>query len=107
MPEKRIVYVLQSESNPKRFYTGLTSDLARRLTSHNAGLSKHTSTGCPWRVVTQVIFSNEAAAEAFETYLKSGSGRAFAQQHFRQGDERCDAGKTGALRQLRQSRPPS
>ena len=27
MPEKRIVYVLQSESNPKRFYTGLTSDL--------------------------------------------------------------------------------
>jgi putative endonuclease len=83
MPEKRIVYVLQSEQNPKRFYTGLTSDLDRRLASHNAGLSKHTSSGRPWRVVTMVTFSNESAAESFETYLKSGSGRAFARQHFR------------------------
>ncbi|MDO8359665.1 MAG: GIY-YIG nuclease family protein [Devosia sp.] len=83
MPEKRIVYVLQSESNPRRFYTGLTSDLDRRLASHNAGLSRHTSTGCPWRVVTMVTFSSETAAKAFESYLKSGSGRAFARQHFR------------------------
>ena len=83
MPEKRIVHVLQSESNPKRFYTGLTWDLDRRLASHNAGLSKHTSTGRPWRVVTMVLFSNESAAESFKTYLKSGSGRAFARQHFR------------------------
>jgi putative endonuclease len=83
MPEKRIVYILQSEVDPKRFYTGLTSNLDHRLASHNAGLSKHTSTGRPWRVVTTVIFSNQAAAESFEIYLKSGSGRAFARQHFR------------------------
>ena len=83
MPEKRIVCVLQSKSNPRRFYTGLTSDLDRRLASHSAGLSKYTSAGCPWRVVTTVIFSNEAAAKAFEDYLKSGTGRAFARQHFR------------------------
>lgn len=83
MPEKRIVYILQSEVDPKRFYTGLTSNLELRLASHNAGLSKHTSTGRPWRVVTTVIFSNQAAAEPFEVYLKSGSGRAFARQHFR------------------------
>ncbi len=83
MPERRIVYILQSESNPKRFYTGLTSDIHHRLASHNAGLSKHTSTGCPWQVLTMVTFSHEAGAKAFETFLKSGSGRAFARQHFR------------------------
>ncbi|MCB1071387.1 MAG: GIY-YIG nuclease family protein, partial [Kiritimatiellae bacterium] len=31
------VYILQSETNPARHYTGLTDDLKDRLHRHNAG----------------------------------------------------------------------
>jgi predicted GIY-YIG superfamily endonuclease len=36
-PERRIVYVLQSDLEPDRHYVGVTSNLARRLEAHNAG----------------------------------------------------------------------
>jgi predicted GIY-YIG superfamily endonuclease len=63
-------------------YTGLISDLLRRLAEHNAGLSPHTRRYRPWLVVAKMEFAREAAAVAFERYLKSGSGRAFAKRHF-------------------------
>jgi hypothetical protein len=37
------VYILQSESDQKRFYTGFTEDLESRLKLHNSGGSYHTS----------------------------------------------------------------
>ena len=33
-----------------------------------------------WRLKTYIAFSDEAQAIAFEKYLKSGSGRAFAKK---------------------------
>jgi putative endonuclease len=81
--EANCVYVLRSESQPRRFYTGVTSNLARRLSAHNRGDSVHTAMGRPWRVVVAMTFSDAARARAFEEYLKSGSGRAFANRHFR------------------------
>jgi len=84
MPSPRHgVYILRSEHAPRRYYTGITSDLVERLAAHNAGLSTHTATGRPWRVVVSVHFEDAARAAAFERYLKSGSGRAFAWRHFR------------------------
>ena len=56
---------------------------ARRLAAHNGGLSAHTASGCPWRVIVSIEFADAKKAAAFERYLKSGSGRAFAQRHFR------------------------
>ena len=78
-----VVYILRSEAQPNRYYTGITSNLERRLTAHNQGSSKHTSSGRPWRIVVAMEFSDSSAAAAFEKYLKSGSGRTFAQAHFR------------------------
>lgn len=80
--DKRFVYVLQSTRDPSRFYTGLTTDVARRLEIHNSGGSQYTSTLRPWRLVVSIEFSSQASAAAFEDYLKSGSGRAFAKRHF-------------------------
>jgi hypothetical protein len=37
------VYILQSQSDPEHFYTGLTDDLRDRLRRHNAGEVPHTS----------------------------------------------------------------
>jgi len=39
----RFVYVLKNGEAPARYYTGLTSDVARRHAEHNAGSCTHTS----------------------------------------------------------------
>lgn len=76
------VYILQCLAEPERFYVGHTNDLRARLAKHNAKAVVHTSKFAPWRVRTYVAFSDEKLAIAFEKYLKSGSGRAFAKKHF-------------------------
>ena len=83
MDAKRSVYILQSETDPARYYTDLTSNLRARLDAHNAGRCTHTVSGRPWSVVVTIDFTNEDRAVKFERYLKSGSGRAFAKRHFR------------------------
>jgi putative endonuclease len=77
------VYILRSLSHPGEFYTGLTEDLDARLAHHNAASSPHTARYCPWELVLSIAFSDRAKALAFERYLKTGSGRAFAARHFR------------------------
>ncbi|MDA9488112.1 MULTISPECIES: GIY-YIG nuclease family protein [unclassified Bradyrhizobium] len=74
------VYLLESEVFAGQRYIGLTTDLKKRLTDHNAGKSPHTSKFMPWRLVTYVAFSDIEKARAFERYLKSGSGHAFAKK---------------------------
>ncbi len=73
----KYVYILESLDS-KHFYVGITDDLRARLTKHNAREVPHTSKYGPWRIRTYVAFSDEGRAIAFEKYLKSGSGRAFA-----------------------------
>jgi putative endonuclease len=80
---KCIVYVLKGTGNPRRYYTGLTSNLSARLNAHNAGQCSHTASGRPWIVDVIVEFRDQPRAVAFERYLKSGSGVAFAMHHFR------------------------
>ena len=72
------VYLLESEGTPGQRYAGSTSDLQKRLAEHNSGKSAHTSKYMPWQIATYVAFSDERKALAFEHYLKSGSGQAFA-----------------------------
>jgi putative endonuclease len=74
------VYLLQSQSIAGRRYVGITSDLKHRLADHNAKKSPHTSKYAPWDLLTYVAFSDKQKAEAFELYLKSGSGHAFAKR---------------------------
>lgn len=78
----KYVYLMQSLSNPEQRYTGLTKDVEKRLVAHNAGQSIHTAKYRPWRLVLTLAFAEDSNAIAFEMYLKSGSGRAFASKHF-------------------------
>jgi len=80
---KRFVYILKTLQQPAHYYTGLTSDVDARLEAHNAGRSPHTANFGPWEVDVVIEFSNERRAAAFERYLKSGSGVAFARRHLR------------------------
>jgi predicted GIY-YIG superfamily endonuclease len=76
------VYILVSESDITRHYTGLTSNLTTRIAAHNGGQVPHTAMHRPWRIETAVAFVSRRKAAAFEKYLKSHSGRAFASRHF-------------------------
>jgi predicted GIY-YIG superfamily endonuclease len=77
------VYILQSIDQPQEFYTGLCSNVRARLEAHNAGQSSHTAKFKPWRLVSSHYFANPSTAAAFERYLKTGSGRAFATKRLR------------------------
>jgi putative endonuclease len=77
----KYVYILQNIGDIDHFYIGITGDLKGRLAKHNAGEVTHTAKHLPWSLKTYVAFSDDARALAFEKYLKSGSGRAFAKRH--------------------------
>ncbi len=76
------VYFIESDAVAGRRYVGLTTDLRRRIEEHNAGKSAHTAKFRPWRLVTYVAFTDPEKATAFELYVKSGSGHAFAGKRF-------------------------
>ena len=78
-PVMKYVYILETLDS-EHFYIGVTDDVPARLAKHNAGEVAHTSKYRPWRLKTFVAFSDEKQAFAFEKYLKSGSGRAFAKK---------------------------
>ena len=76
------VYLLRSINFPERKYIGHTDNLKERLETHNSGGSIHTKTYRPWELVIFLGFKDKLKATAFEKYLKSGAGRAFAKKRF-------------------------
>jgi len=78
------VYLIESLSTGRQRYVGMTENLRQRLREHNAGESSYTAKFRPWKLTTYVAFADPAKAEAFERYLKSGSGHAFARKRLRQ-----------------------
>jgi putative endonuclease len=60
--------------------SGITEDLQARLIKHNAGDVPHTSKFGPWRLNTDIAFSDEKREFEFEKYPKSSSVRAFAKK---------------------------
>ncbi len=77
----RYVYLIQSAKVSEQRYIGVTDDIKRRMTEHNTGKSPHTSKYRPWVIKTVIGFEDSIKANAFERYLKSGSGHAFSARH--------------------------
>jgi putative endonuclease len=75
------VYIIRSISFPNQEYVGATADLQKRVAAHNEGQSTHTSKYTPWELMSYTAFPDKHQALAFEKYLKSHSGRAFAKKH--------------------------
>jgi len=76
------IYILVSEKDSTRHYTGRTDNLEARLKAHNNGQVASTADHRPWRIETAVAFSDRTKAIEFEKYLKTHSGRAFAAKRF-------------------------
>ena len=79
----KYVYILRSTTYPDETYVGLADDLRARLVAHNEGRARHTAKFKPWTLVTYLGFSDQAKAVEFERYLKTASGRAFANKRLR------------------------
>jgi len=69
-----ILYILQSLSNPDKFYLGITNRKEERLDEHNRGQTKTTKKFRPWKVIYTEQHINKSSAMKREKYLKSCSG---------------------------------
>jgi putative endonuclease len=76
------VYLIRSIKIPSINYVGYTINLKERLNTHNSGGSIYTKNDRPWKLVMCMAFTDMKRAKQFERYLKSQSGRAFAQKRF-------------------------
>lgn len=75
-------YVYLIRCNDGKIYTGCTSDLKKRFKQHLSGEVTFTATRRPLELELYIAFKDEYKAWAFEKYLKSGSGKAFANKRF-------------------------
>ncbi len=74
--QKYYIYILYSEKSDK-FYTGASSDINTRLERHNAGATKSTKSGRPWKIVYSEEFDTNTEALNRERYIKKQKSRIF------------------------------
>jgi putative endonuclease len=55
----------------------MTTRLARHLREHDAGQSRSTKAGAPWRLVWKEAFTNSLSARRREKELKTSRGKAW------------------------------
>ncbi|CAG5086666.1 GIY-YIG nuclease family protein [Parvicella tangerina] len=75
-------YVYLLKCSDGKTYTGCTSNLEERMSRHSKGHVSYTSTRLPVELITYIAFTDKYKAYNFEKYLKSGSGKAFANKRF-------------------------
>jgi len=69
------VYIIHSQ-RLERYYVGSTEEIERRLQEHNAGKSKSTRTGVPWKLIHKESFATRSEAMLHERKIKArGIGR--------------------------------
>jgi len=78
----KTVYILKSLKD-EGIYIGNTDNINDRLKRHNAGRVPSTKNRLPIKLICFVAFQDKQKAYDFERYLKTGSGRAFIERHFR------------------------
>jgi len=61
----------------KKWYTGYSNDLKKRVTEHNKGLVYATTKRRPFKLIYYESCLNKHDAQAREQYLKSGMGRKY------------------------------
>jgi putative endonuclease len=70
------VYVLESEQD-RKFYTGFTRDLQKRIEEHNSGISRATKGRIPFNLVYYEFCLNHKDAMRREKYLKTTWGKRY------------------------------
>jgi putative endonuclease len=76
------VYHIQSIEFPDQIYIGYTKNLKERIACHNSKGSIYSARYAPWKLIAYHAFEDELITIRFEKYLKSQSGKAFAEKRF-------------------------
>ncbi len=69
-------YILHSESTNK-YYVGYTHNLNLRIERHNAGWSKSTKSGIPWKIVYSEEYETKSEAIKREFQIKHKKSRKY------------------------------
>jgi putative endonuclease len=78
-------YILRNKLT-KRYYIGYTPDLKNRIKAHKEGEVKLTKSNLNYSLEWYCAFKTKSQAQAFERYLKTGSGIAFMRKRFFKSD---------------------
>ena len=70
------VYILQSQVD-NTFYIGYTSNLERRLSEHNEGRTRYSSSKRPWELLYSEEYTTKRDAIMRERFLKKQKNKAF------------------------------
>lgn len=82
-------YVLLSKKD-KRFYTGYSHDLEKRLKEHKTGLVMSTKFRLPVQLVYYEVCGKKEDAHAREKYLKSGMGKRYIRNRIKNHLKICN-----------------
>jgi putative endonuclease len=78
------VYIIYSDSTKKHYVGSSREDSAEmRITAHNAGRTKSTKFGKPWKLLFQENYPDYTSARKRELFLKSGLGRKYIKENFK------------------------
>ena len=77
-------YVLRSE-RIHEFYTGTTSDIAKRIQEHNKGCVTSTKSKRPLNLIYFEACRNKDDAFRRERYLKTGMGKRYIRKRLEEG----------------------
>ncbi len=75
------VYVLKSRSR-KYIYVGLSDNVERRTSQHNAGKERTTRAYAPFECIHVEEFQTRVEARKREKYLKSGVGKEWLKRKY-------------------------
>ena len=76
LPMSAVVYIIYSEKLD-RFYTGYTTDLAKRLQEHNSGISNFTAKASDWKLMYTETFQTREEAQFRERQIKNKKSRKY------------------------------
>jgi putative endonuclease len=76
MPKIYTAYVMKSKTFDI-IHIGTTSDVQKRLDTHNNGFYQYTKNRGPWVLAYKETFSSRAEAIAREYFFKTGPGKIF------------------------------
>ena len=79
-----VTYILYS-GVIRRYYTGQTEDLSRRIEEHNRGKTPGMEKGIPWEIVYTREFNTRSEAMKLERYIKKRGASRFLED-LKKGD---------------------
>ena len=79
MTQSASVYIIQSQTL-KTFYTGVSTDVLKRITEHNSGKTKSTRNKGPWILRFAQRYDSLQQARHIETKLKKLKRRDYLEQ---------------------------